>query len=257
LNAHDLARIRDSQGWRRDRTEAFDTADGPVIVKGQRGWRGGAAYRALNALARIADSRVLQAVPVHGGAASQEVEVRRLRALHAAGAKVPRVLHVEPEFFVMERAEGRNLAQVLNDKPADAIGLWQRGLEAVRAVHARGEYLSQAQARNFIVSPGGLVAIDFEDDPLEVMTLAEAQAHDWLIYLLSTVWMLDDRALLLSMWERFAPAGCGLWRDLLLKTTRRLGWMRHLPSERKPWGRDIVSAQAVAAFLVDWRRRSG
>lgn len=257
MNQDDLQRIRASPGWRRDRTEKFGTAGGDVIVKGQRGWRGGASYRALNGLAKLADSRVLQAVPVHGGARSQAVELRRLAALDAAGIRVPRVLHAEEEFFVMDYFAGRNLAQWLAD-PApvsgnQALDLWRQGLDAIRDTHARGQYLSQAQARNFIVSDSGLVAIDFEDDPLEVMNLDEAQAHDWLVYLLSTVWLMpEEHPRLLSVWEHYTSAASGLWPELLRKATRRLGWMRHLPDRRRPWGRDIVSAQAAASFLHDW-----
>lgn len=252
LNAADLQRIRDSAGWRLHRTEAFETADGPVIVKGQRPGRT-AGHRILNLLARASGARVLQAAPMHGGQAAQDVEVRRLQALAKAGVPVPDVLHVEPGFFVMELLPGVNLAQKLDGRPADAPAWWRRGLEAIRHVHACGEYLSQAHARNFIVTPRGLAAIDFEDDPLEVMTLEEAQARDWLVYLQSTLWMLPShRAGMLATWDQFAPAGSGLWRDLLVQATSRLGWMRHLPSARRPWGRDVVSAQAAAAFLYEW-----
>ncbi len=36
--------------------------------------------------------------------------------------------------------------------------------------------------------------------------------------------------------------------------TQRLAWMRHLPSQRKPWGRDVVALQALASFLVQSQR---
>ncbi|WP_298934135.1 hypothetical protein [uncultured Ramlibacter sp.] len=253
MKAQDIERIRASQGWRCDRVEIFETGEGPVIAKGQRAPHSNLGYAALNAMARLSGSRLLQAVPMHGGAASQQVELRRLAALHAAGVSVPEVLHAETEFFVMELVPGRNLAQWLAGRPANGLALWQQGLEAIARTHACGQYLSQAHARNFIVTPQGPVAIDFEDDPLEVMTLAEAQAHDWLVYLLSTLWLLPEaHPRLLSIWEQFVPVTCGLQADLLLKTARRLGWMRHLPRERKPWGRDVISAQAAASFLYDW-----
>jgi tRNA A-37 threonylcarbamoyl transferase component Bud32 len=253
MNGQDIERIRASQGWRRDRVEVFETADGPVIAKGQRAPHSNLGYAALNLLARMTGSRVLQAVPMHGGPASQEVELRRLAALQAAGVRVPEVLHTEAGFFVMELVPGRNLAQWLAGRPANGLALWQQGLEAIRQTHARGQYLSQAHARNFIVTPQGPVAIDFEDDPLEVMTLAEAQAHDWLVYLLSTLWLLPEaHPRLLSIWEQYVEVGRGQQADILMTAARRLGWMRHLPQERKPWGRDVISAQAAASFLYDW-----
>ena len=45
MNLLDVDRIRASGGWRRFRTEAFETTEGPVIVKGQR--------PALDALERL------------------------------------------------------------------------------------------------------------------------------------------------------------------------------------------------------------
>lgn len=33
----------------------------------------------------------------------------------------------------------------------------------------------------------------------------------------------------------------------------RLVWLRHLSNQRKPWGRDIVTLQALGDFLDRWR----
>ncbi|MES2975523.1 MAG: hypothetical protein V4757_18035 [Pseudomonadota bacterium] len=254
MNRHDVQRIRNSPVWRSERMEMLPTDDGQVLVKGQRPARGNFGYAVLNLLARATGSRLLQAVPMHGGAAAQAVEVRRLGALYASGVRVPRLLHVDTEFFAMEFVPGPNLASLLAAKPANGLALWERGLQALQAVHARGEYLSQAHARNFIVSGDELVAIDFEDDPAEVMTLAEAQAHDWLVYLLSTAWLLPSlQAQMLALWRQAVPGGSA-HGALLHKAALRLGWLRHLPRKRKPWGRDIVSAQATGSFLHQWAR---
>ena len=121
-------------------------------------------------------------------------------------------------------------------------------------MHARGQYLSQASARNLMVTPGGIAAIDFEDDPREVLPLAAAQVRDWLLYLQSTVWLLpQSQDELLPLWERLAPTGADA--AAMLESVERMAWMRHLPRKRKPWGRDIVSAQAAASLLHAWARR--
>lgn len=257
MNAQDLARIRASEGWRSHRTEAFETEDGPVIVKAQRPARPAIAAFALELLAGIARSPEIKPVPAPGGPEGQAIELRRLVGLREAGVRVPAVVHVDAEFFVMERFAGKSLAERLDARPQDAMALWEQGLRFLQDVHARGQCLSQASARNLIVTPTGLAAIDFEDDPLQVLTLAEAQVRDWLLYLQSTVWMLPQgHAELLATWERVAPAGADAAG--MLASVRRMGWMRHLPSKRKPWGRDIVSAQAAAALLHAWalRRRA-
>lgn len=252
MTPEDIERIRRSPVWRRDRMESLDTSDGRVLVKGQQPRRGNWGYAVLNGAAHLAKSPILKAIPLHGGAASQAVEVRRLTALYETGARVPQVLHVDEEFFVMEFFEGTNLAQVLAGNPPNALWMWETGLQRLLTTHSSGQYLSQAQARNFIVTRQGLVAIDFEDDPLEVMNLAEAQAHDWLVYLLSTAWLLPGkRADMLPVWRRFVPEGSP-HAALLRTAARRLGWLRHLPQKRKPWGRDIISAQAAGAFLHEW-----
>lgn len=254
MNAQELSRIRASEVWRRDRMESVDTEDGPVIVKAQRPARPPIAAWALRLLSRLARSPELKPVPAPGGAAGQAIEVRRLTALRVAGVRVPSVVHVDSEFFVMERLAGQSLAQRLDPRPPEARALWEQGLAFLREVHARGQCLSQASARNLIVTPEGIAAIDFEDDPLEVLALREAQVRDWLLYLQSTVWLLPhSHDELLPVWERYAPAGADA--AAMLRSVGRMAWMRHLPNQRKPWGRDIVSAQAAAALLHAWARR--
>lgn len=254
MNAQDLARIRASEGWRRHRMEAFDTQDGPVIVKATRPVRPAIAAWALKLLSALARSPELKPVPAPGGAAGQAIEVRRLTELRHAGVRVPAVVHVDAEFFAMERLPGQSLAERLDARPPDARALWEQGLHFLQDVHARGQCLSQASARNLIVTPQGLAAIDFEDDPLAVLTLQEAQVRDWLLYLQSTVWLLPQaRGELLAAWERVAPSGADA--QPLLAAVRRMAWMRRLPDRRKPWGRDIVSAQAAAALLHAWALR--
>ncbi|MBE7369251.1 phosphotransferase [Ramlibacter pallidus] len=254
MNPQDVERIRASGGWKRFRTEAMETSEGPVVVKGQRRPRTVVAAWLLNLVARLARSPEMRPIPAPGGAQGQAIELRRLQELAAAGVQVPRVLHADAGFFVMERLPGQSLGERLAAQPADARALWEQGLRFLRDVHARGQYLSQASARNLIVTPEGIAAIDFEDDPREVLPLAAAQVRDWLLYLQSTVWLLPGSVdELLPLWARLAPAGADA--AAMLESVERMAWMRHLPRKRKPWGRDIVSAQAAAALLHAWARR--
>jgi hypothetical protein len=256
MKAEDIERMRSAQGWRRDRTEVFDTADGRVIVKGQRPPRNQALLKTYNGLVAMLGAGSLRAVPSAGGADAQAVEVRRLRELAAAGVRVPQVLHVDAEFFAMEFLPGMNLAQLLEGRAHDGestLIAWRRGLELLQSIHQRGQYLSQASARNLMHTAEGLVPIDLEEDPLVCMSLAQAQARDWLLYLQSTIWLLPQpRSVLLSIWRDVLRNAPSLEAQALASTVGQLGWLRHLPEKRKPWGRDIVSAQAAAAFLHDW-----
>jgi tRNA A-37 threonylcarbamoyl transferase component Bud32 len=254
MTSDDLQHIRASTGWRRHRTEVIRLAGGPVVVKGQRPARAPGGAGALSLLASLTGLSLVKPAPAPGGTDGQAIEVGRLTALRAAGLLAPQVLHVAPEFFVMEFLAGPNMAQAMEDQPAQALSLWRQGLQALLALHAQGQYLSQAFARNFILSPQGVAAIDFEDDPAQAMPLLQAQARDWLLYLQSTVWLLpaDAREAAQATWQSTIAAESPAVTAALRAAVGRLGWMRHLPASRKPWGRDIISAQAAAAFLYNW-----
>lgn len=245
-----ISRIEASTVWRNRRVEVFDLPEGKMLVKGQRPLRSPWAHRFLNLFAWIAGVPYAKAVPVHGGARSQAVEIARLGALSAAGISVPQVHHVAPRYFVMSYLGNNDLARALREQGPKAVGLWMAAMEHILLVHARGQYLSQCFARNIIVSERFEGLIDFEDDPLEVMDLAHAQARDWLVFLQSSLWNLGlepDRldAALRSVLERESPSV----RSVLRHAARRLSWMRHLPTNRKVWGKDFVSLQAVGAVM--------
>lgn len=250
MSPQSIARIEASPVWRAKRVEIFDLPEGRVLVKGQRATRSPWPHRLLNSLAWLAGVSYLKAVPVHGEAESQAIEVTRLRALHGAGLPVPEVLHVAPDYFVMSYLGERDMALTLREQGMQAWGLWMAAMEQLLQVHARGQYLSQCFARNIIVSDRFHGLIDFEDDPLEVMSLVEAQARDWLIYLQSTLYNLGpdpqqlDAALHAVLDRESEPV-----RAVLRHAARRLGWLRWLPTNRKVWGKDFVSLQAVGAAL--------
>jgi len=195
-------------------------------------------------------------VPMPGGTAAQEIEVRRLRQLAGAGVAVPRVLHVESEFFVMEHLAGPDLARLLATDPVRHLPAWERGLAFILGAHARGQCFGQATARNLIATADGIAAVDFEEDPLQVMPLPHAQARDWLLYLHSTAWLLmpGKRQDLVPVWDRVVRCDEREVVALLEAAARRLGWLRCLPGQRRPWGRDVVCLQAAAAFLHAWGR---
>jgi tRNA A-37 threonylcarbamoyl transferase component Bud32 len=183
----DVQRIRASSGWRESRIEVMHgTSVGTVLVKGQRAARGPWRYRVLNGVARAAGLPMLRAAPAPGGAASQRIEVERLRALAAAGVLVPQVLHEDEQFFVMSFLDGPLLFIRLQAGDERAKAWWQWGVAALADVHARDPYSSQALTRNCI-GVGERVAMFDEDDLPQVMpqarARARAQARDWLAHL--------------------------------------------------------------------------
>jgi hypothetical protein len=253
VTPEDLQRIHASQGWREHRIEVFhDTSQGSVLVKGQRAPRPAWRYQLLNGVARLAGLPLLRAAPVSGGASAQRVEVARLRSLAAAGIAVPAVLHVDAEFFVQSWLGEIRLDALLQHSPDEAMCWWQRGLHTLVDVHARDQYLSQAFARNFIAQGERLAMIDFEDDPLQVMTLDQAQARDWLAYLHSSARALGSRELAgagdpvallrAAMTHERQPV-----RRLVADSARRLAWVRRLGADSgsRGWRRHVAILQSV------------
>lgn len=253
LSPDTLRRIEMSTVWRRHRIEVLCVAEGRVVVKGKRPPRSAARFWLMSSLARVVRHPLLRPVPAPGGAAAQATEVRRLQALARSGVPVPAVLHQAPDFIVLSHVDGVLLSALLTDTPEVALPAFERGLRGLAQVHAAGQYLSQAFARNMLLSDPGVVYLDFEDDPLEVMSLADAQARDWLTYFLSALWCVNvPRAQVLQAWSDVQASISVEVRQRIDGAIERLAWLRHLPNRRDPWGRDIISLQALADFLTDW-----
>lgn len=260
LSPQDLQRIAQSRGWRDGRVEVFDTASGKVTVKGLRATRHPLRYHLLNGVARLLGLPFLQAAPMPGGQQAQQIEVARLRALHGAGARVPEVLHVGQDHFVMRWLGRDHLGDVIQSRHPQAAALWREAGDDLVRLHAAGQYLSQGFARNMIVdgapaSPRLSGLIDFEDDPLQVMDLPDAQVRDWLAYLHSTVWTLPLTAAEVDACiDEWMAAESPALRARFLHACRRLGWLRFLPRDRR-FGCDTLSLQAAAAAAHRYAQR--
>lgn len=238
------------------RVQRVEHQNGLAILKRQRPAHGAWRYALMRFAARVSGVQTLLPVPAHGGARAQAIELRRLRELRAAGVNVPAVLRDSGQEIVLQFVGDQALVERFKLDAATGLAAWRRGLDAIADVHARGQYLSQAFARNMLEHDARIWFIDFEDDPLETMSLVQAQTRDWLAYLHSSIWLLKaPRAALLEVWDATARAMPGPVLQCLRNDTRRLLWLRQLPTRRRPWGRDVVSLQALAAFLHAWSLR--
>ncbi|MBQ9578429.1 MAG: phosphotransferase [Ottowia sp.] len=260
LSERDLQCIESAQHWREGGVEMLDAPDaGRIAVKGQRAPRSAVLYRLLKGAGTLLGVPCLNAAPPVGGSAGQAMEVARLRALHAAGARVPQVLHVDGAqgFFVMQWLGGEHLADVLQRGAPQAAALWREAGDELLRVHAAGQYLGQAFARNIIVGEGGRLAgmVDFEDDPAQVMSLEDAQTRNWLEFLHGTLWMLplprEEMDATLDAWLAAEPPAV---QQRFARACQRLAWLRRLPKHRR-WGRDTVALQAAGAAAHRWLLR--
>ncbi len=239
-------------------------AGGPVWLKRAGPRHGMGRYRVLGAAARLLRLPVLTPVPNRGGRAAIATEVRRLRALAACGVRVPQVLAEAPEGFLMADLGGphaqdtpslaRELARAEARGPDAVLALWTAGLDTLAGVHARGQCLSQAFARNLVRCPDGQIAcIDFEDDPAATLALPVCQLRDALCYVHSTALHLahsgagDGARQAWRAWAALPQYGAPL-HALLADTTARLRWLRHLPADRR-YGRDAQRLRAAWDLL--------
>ena len=154
-------------------------------------WR----YTLLAGMARLLRHPALQPVRPQGGEAGIRNEAARLAALDHAGIRVPAIFDCGADWLLISDLGDITLEILIRHAaPAERLVWWQRGADYIARAHRTGQYLSQAFSRNLVWSPEhGLGAIDFEDDPISAMTLAQAQIRDWLPYLFSTAIYFEDR----------------------------------------------------------------
>lgn len=175
-------------------------------------------------------------------------EYSMIERLDTLGARVPQVLAVEPAALVLSDL-GPTLAIRCKQEPdpAKREALLRSGFEALRELHARGGYLSQAFARNLVVTPEGIGFIDLEEDPGTVMSLAAAQARDVLLYVHSTARFLSDAperySALLQAQIAAEPAEV---RAEVVRVANRLRWLA--PLAMLGGGRGRALAQALRAL---------
>jgi tRNA A-37 threonylcarbamoyl transferase component Bud32 len=220
-------------------------------------------YRVMAAVARMARLDIIKPVPNPGGEAAIATEARRLKQLAAAGLRVPTVLAQQADgLLISDLGESGRATVVLQERldqaaaagPAALLAVWREGLVAIAAVHVRDQHLSQAFDRNLVQCPDGVIGyIDFEDDPAEVMTLAECQARDWLSYLHSTAMMLEAAAPQAAgqHWHAALASVNEEVRERIANAARRMKWAQKLPASRR-WGRDTQRVRAVARLLGRW-----
>jgi hypothetical protein len=220
-------------------------------------------YRVMAAVARMVRLDIIKPVPNPGGEAAIATEARRLKQLAAAGLRVPVVLAQQADgLLISDLGESGRATVVLQERldqaaaagPAALLAVWREGLAAIAAVHVRGQHLSQAFDRNLVQCPDGTIGyIDFEDDPAEVMTLAECQARDWLSYLHSTAMMLEAAAPQAAgqHWHAALAGVSDEVRERIANAARRMKWAQKLPASRR-WGRDTQRVRAVARLLGRW-----
>jgi hypothetical protein len=218
-------------------------------------------YAPLRWLARFLRVRALQPVPNPGGTIAVNREAKRLCELASAGIAVPVLLAKQEDALLMTdvsmEGKSRQLEHALKERDSaqQCLQLFAQAVQSLGRVHAADQYLSQAFARNIMLTQNGSIAfIDFEDDPGEVMALPLCQARDWLCFIFSTAIILEQRnqsVMAVSTLTITISKGSYLAQKALLKACRRLAWIRFLPiAKLGSDGLRVVTAGRCLAALA-------
>jgi len=219
-------------------------------------WR----YQLLAGMARLLRQPAMQPVRPHGGTSGIQNEAHRLTRLADAGLRVPQLLAHSGHWLLISDLGHTTLESLIRHAdPGEQLEHWQRGADYLRQAHRAGQYLSQAFARNLVWSPeNGLGAIDFEDDPISAMPLAQAQIRDWLPYFFSTAILFEDRLPLLcaaihkALAEEDAAVRHGVYTAL--RCTAWLRALRWLPARMQR--RDVLKTQCYGELARLCSQRS-
>lgn len=126
---------------------------------------------------------VLRSPPRRSGEAARQLESGRLLQLREAGVFVPQIIGAGRETLLLTDI-GATLSEVLKSRQdaQERDRVVSQTAVALATLHHDGAYLGQAVPRNIIVHGEQVGFIDFEEDPIEVMGLHEAQARDWVLF---------------------------------------------------------------------------
>jgi len=224
----------------------------PITLEGQRAWlkQYGEGSRAvalglLNFIARRFHLDALRPPPHRGGDAAARTEARRLGELQAQGVNVPAVLGTGHAALVLGD-NGSSFNTCLRE--ADDAGrdrLVAAAMQAMADAHAQGAYFGQPLPRNLTWDGEHVGFIDFEEDPLEVMDLAQAQARDWLMFGYGVAKYYADRPQQLQ--ALMAAAMDGANEPVREHAHAVTGRLQHFAKASKKLGR---SARALANAIL-------
>jgi tRNA A-37 threonylcarbamoyl transferase component Bud32 len=204
-----------------------------------------------NALAGALGAGLLRTPPRHPARVSCALEARRIRELAALGVRVPPVLGEGSDMLLLDdigSALGRELRTASDPSRIDT--LVGQAFAGIADVHVRGGYLGQAFARNMAVADAGIGFLDFEDDPLEIMPLHDAQARDWLMFAFGIANYYHGRAgVLADMMTRLRPRVTAEVAQRVAGVAARLGTLARMARYLGADGRAFATA-------VDALRRS-
>lgn len=220
-----------------ERIEKISTGKGVFWLKKAAPARGIFRYYALNLFSWLLRLPLLKAVPQPGGHEAIANEIKRLQTLNSLGVLVPEIMAFEDNWILI-RDVGVSIVRILKQKNTTQHTkqqLFSQCLHAIKKLHLQKQYLSQGFVRNMLLDEDSddIAFIDFEDDPLQVMSLAEAQARDLLLLVNSTArFFVNDQKFFNQAIEQFLEAHDAAMITALRTTSQRMQWIAKIPFQK-------------------------
>lgn len=236
LQQHDIAICQ----WRtamdsNERIAKITTERGSFWLKKAAPARGVFRYHALNLFSRLLRLPLLKAVPQPGGNRAIANEISRIHTLASHGVLVPEVI-VYDDSWLLIKDIGTSIIKTMkltSTTQSRRQQLFTACLKAIKNVHSKGQYLSQAFIRNLLLHDEQTMQvafIDFEDDPLTVMSLSAAQARDVLLLVNSTArFFVNDPAFFTDSIQQFTSGHDPEMIEALRATANRMQWITRIP----------------------------
>jgi tRNA A-37 threonylcarbamoyl transferase component Bud32 len=256
LEQHDIAICK----WRtamdsNERIAKIATKHGVFWLKKAAPARGVFRYHALNFFSWMMRLPLLKAVPQPGGNLAIANEVNRINQLAEAGVMVPEIL-AHDESWLLIKDVGQSIIKTLKQKHTEQTtrqALFKTCLDAIKALHLNNQYLSQGFIRNMLLdeTSGTIAFIDFEDDPMDVMNLAQAQARDVLLLVNSTArFFVEDAEFFNNSIKQFITGHDPEMIEVLRTTANRLQWLTRIPLQSL-FGHDYQKLKTGILALKD------
>jgi len=195
-------------------------------------------YHGLNIFSSLLRLPLLKAVPQKGDQMALDIEVKRIECLHDNGVLTPKVIAKEPGWLLL-----KNLGEsIIDDMKAHRHNqtrmrkLFSHCLVAIKQLHLKNQYLSQGFVRNMLMideDRGTVGFIDFEDDPLTVMNLQQAQGRDLLLFINSTArFFVKDSEYFRNQIHEFLDGHNPKVIASIRNTNKKLMWITKLPFQK-------------------------
>ena len=200
--------------------------------------RGVFRYHALNLFSKLLRTPILKAVPQLGGQTALKTEVQRIKQLAEEEIPVPEICATSSDWILIKDL-GTSIIDDMKANRSDQKRmrkLFSICLSAIKKAHLSGQYMSQCFVRNMLMineDKGEVGFIDFEDDPLSVLSLEQAQARDLLLFINSTArFFVKDSDYFKQEIHAFLEGHNPIVIDHIKNTNKNLLWITKLPFQK-------------------------